>query len=396
MERTLKTMPMRDAKTALFWGAYASTRSDTDRENETNLHGAAEWLWRSIDVTGVDGSSVCFSLYRGWMPAYPETTGYIIPTFYRYARQFDRPRFAERATAMARWITTLQTAEGALPGSHYNEGITRPPSVFNTAQMIIGLVSAYEETGDLMFLTSADRAATWLAKEQEESGAWSRFAYRRGFSPSYYTRVCWPMLMTTIHTSNSIVRERAIRGLRHIAARVRDNGTVAGWGFADDRPAFTHTIAYTIRGFLEAGMLGDDLSEFLAIAEVSAMKLFRIMELRKKLAGAYDDQWRGANWYVCLTGNCQVAICWMRLFDLIGDVRLCNAACKAIDVVTARQKLKPMLLRSIAGAIPGSAPLFGRYLTFRYPNWAAKFYLDAIMMRNDRLSKIRQHPPVAP
>lgn len=395
MERNLNITPMRKTQSALYWGEYPGSRSATDRANEENLHGAADWLWRSIDVTGVEGSSVCFSLYRGWMPAYPETTGYIIPTFYRYARQFDRIRFGERATAMARWITTLQTPAGALPGSHYNEGITRPPSVFNTAQMIIGLVSAYEETGEEMFLISADRAATWLAKEQDEDGAWSRYAYRRGFSPSYYTRVCWPMLMTTIHTSNMLVRERAIHGLRHIAARARDNGVIGGWGFADDKPAFTHTIAYTIRGFLEAGMLDDELREFIAIAETSAMKLFRIMELRKRLAGAYDDQWRGANWYVCLTGNCQLAICWMRLFDLTHDVRLCNAACKAIDVVTSRQKLKPRLLKSITGAIPGSSPLFGRYLTFRYPNWAAKFYMDAIMMRNDRLSIIRQRPPVA-
>ncbi|HPF40655.1 MAG TPA: hypothetical protein P5081_10085 [Phycisphaerae bacterium] len=377
---------------ANVWGDYPSVRSETDRANEVNLHAAAQWLWRSIDVTGVEGSAVCFSWYRGWMPAYPETTGYIIPTFYRYGRQFSRPAYSERATRMARWIMTLQTDEGALPGSHYNEGIVRPPSVFNTGQMVIGLVAAYEETGDEAFLTSAHRAATWLAREQDDDGAWTRHAYRRGFSPSYYTRVCWPMLMTTLHTSDGFVRERAIRGLRGIAARMCANGVIGGWGFADNRPAFTHTIAYTIRGFLEASLLGEDLGEFRAVAEASAMKLFRILEIRKRLAGAYDDQWRGSSWYVCLTGNCQLAICWMRLFDINGDMRLVNAACKAIDVVTPRQKLRPKVMRMIAGAIPGSAPLCGRYLTFRYPNWAAKFYMDAIMMRNDRLSFIRQHP----
>lgn len=392
MEANAEISTSRTAKTALYWGEYPAP-SDTNAPNDENVHAAADWLLKSVDVTGVDGSSTCFRLYAGWSYAYPETTGYIIPTLYRYAARYNKPQFAERATAMARWVTTLQTDSGALPGGAFKPGITEPPSVFNSGQMIIGLVSAYEETGDAAFLDSAARAAKWLADEQDDSGAWQRHAYRAGFSPSYYTRVCWPMLMTTVHTNDTVVRDRAIRGLRYIAAKQKENGAIADWGFSPVKPAFTHTIAYTIRGFLESGMLGDDLREFLGVGETSAMKVFRILELRKRLAGAYDPKWRGSNWYTCLTGNCQLAICWLRLFDLNGDARLCNAACKAIDVVTRRQKLKPWLFRSIAGGIPGSAPVFGRYLTLRYPNWAAKFYMDAIMMRNDRLASIRQHAP---
>jgi len=34
----------------------------------------------------------------------------------------------------------------------------------------------------------------------------------------------------------------------------------------------------------------------------------------------------------------------------------------------------------VRGAIAGSYPLWGRYLRWRYPNWAAKFFLDALLL----------------
>jgi hypothetical protein len=32
-----------------------------------------------------------------------------------------------------------------------------------------------------------------------------------------------------------------------------------------------------------------------------------------------------------------------------------------------------------AGGLPGSYPFWGAYLRGRYPNWAAKFYIDLLM-----------------
>ena len=33
----------------------------------------------------------------------------------------------------------------------------------------------------------------------------------------------------------------------------------------------------------------------------------------------------------------------------------------------------------VRGGIAGSAPFYGRYERFTYPNWAAKFYIDALL-----------------
>ncbi len=40
----------------------------------------------------------------------------------------------------------------------------------------------------------------------------------------------------------------------------------------------------------------------------------------------------------------------------------------------------------IKGAIAGSFPLWGNYMTFVYPNWASKFFIDALMLL-DSLTK---------
>jgi hypothetical protein len=34
----------------------------------------------------------------------------------------------------------------------------------------------------------------------------------------------------------------------------------------------------------------------------------------------------------------------------------------------------------VRGAIAGSAPIWGAYSRFEFPNWAAKFFADALMM----------------
>ena len=37
------------------------------------------------------------------------------------------------------------------------------------------------------------------------------------------------------------------------------------------------------------------------------------------------------------------------------------------------------LVSLVRGGIAGSAPFYGRYERFTYPNWAAKFYVDALL-----------------
>ena len=49
------------------------------------LQAAIDWLCLTHDVTDRRGSSKGYSLLHGWLPAYPETTGYIIGTLLEHA-----------------------------------------------------------------------------------------------------------------------------------------------------------------------------------------------------------------------------------------------------------------------------------------------------------------------
>ena len=70
---------------------------------------------------------------------------------------------------------------------------------------------------------------------------------------------------------------------------------------------------------------------------------------------------------------------WTRIAQEAGGQELRDNARRAIAYVKGRQRLddRDPIVR---GAIAGSAPIWGRYSMFEFPNWAAKFFADALMM----------------
>ena len=75
---------------------------------------------------------------------------------------------------------------------------------------------------------------------------------------------------------------------------------------------------------------------------------------------------------------------WLRLYQLTGDARFLNAGLKAVDQAAAHQERLPS--PDTRGALPGSFPIWGRYAPLQYPNWAAKFLADSLMLREDCLA----------
>ena len=110
-------------------------------------------------------------------------------------------------------------------------------------------------------------------------------------------------------------------------------------------------------------------------------------ELRRRLAGTYDRGWRGDYTFTCLTGCAQMSLVWGRLFELTGDARYLNGVLKLNDfLVTLIDLTSPCL--GIRGGVKGSHPLWGPYMTCRFPSWAAKFTLDALFQEEDALARI--------
>ena len=89
-----------------------------------------------------------------------------------------------------------------------------------------------------------------------------------------------------------------------------------------------------------------------------------------------------------MPGNAQLALIWFQLFELDNDVRYIRAANNALDEV---KRAQVMHLRNpgLQGGIAGSAPIWGDYLHFALPNWAVKFFIDALLMKKEVMSNLQ-------
>ena len=77
-----------------------------------------------------------------------------------------------------------------------------------------------------------------------------------------------------------------------------------------------------------------------------------------------------------------MAIIFLRLYQIAQDARLLNDALRLIDYVKATQ-IVDCTNPGIRGAIPGSYPIWGGYTRFAYPNWATKFFIDALLLKGE-------------
>jgi hypothetical protein len=334
------------------------------------LAAAVEWLLRAHD-RGAGGVSYGYCLRGGWRPPYRETSGYILETFFDLAR---RPQFEAcrpRALAVARWLASVQEPDGSISNPRFGgDGI-----VFDTGQVLHGLVRAHAETGDRDFLAAAERAGAWLVRVADAGGRWTRHTYR-GIPHVYNARVAWALLR--LHALRPLADyERVARANLDWALAEQTPGGFESCAFEPGVPPFTHTLAYAIRGLLESGaLLGD--ARYLDAARRGADAVLRHLRADGFLPGRIGADGAARAAYCCLTGNCQMSIIWRMLAERTGDPRYRDAALRALDFVRARQDCRTRD-RDVRGAIQGSHPIWGGYAPFSYPNWAAKFFVDALL-----------------
>ena len=86
-----------------------------------------------------------------------------------------------------------------------------------------------------------------------------------------------------------------------------------------------------------------------------------------------------------------MALIWFRLHSLSRNLRLVNAALKAIDLVKLAQPMRNPN-PGLCGGIPGSDPIHGSYIEGAVPNWAAKYFIDALLEKQRVLSELRTEP----
>ena len=351
-------------------------------------HAAADWLMRAQSASPDDGVSLGYfpcDMAGGWFPSYPETTGYIIPTLFDYATTYGNAAARQRALAAAAWECAVQMASGAVQGGPVCAPDRQCAAVFNTGMVLQGWSAAWRASGEQRFLDSAVRAAEFLVNDMDSEG------HLRTHGPfvsqtriKTYNILCgWGLVRAGQDAKDGRFIDAASRMADATCSQQLPNGWFENNDLEDPTRALTHTIGYTLQGLVEIGAeLGR--RELIDAARRGVEAIIPRIGANGYLAGRFDRNWRAASRSCCLTGSAQLAIVMYRLDELDGTSDFRPSADKLVDFLKAVQRLDCADVNA-NGAIPGSFPIFGEYMTAGYPNWATKYFLDAVLLQKKYL-----------
>jgi tetratricopeptide (TPR) repeat protein len=341
-------------------------------EDQQHLEAAVQWLKRAHDFSPDDGVSWGYSLKGGWRPSYRETSGYIAETFFDLAKHTQDNDAWERTITISKWLVSVQNDDGSISDPRYGNG----GIVFDTGQVLQGLIRAYEETQNPDFLKASEAAGDWLVRVADDTGRWTKNTHL-GVPHVYNTRVAWQLLK--LHTiSPNADRERVGRANLDWALSQQKHGWFDQCAFRPEDAPFTHNIAYALRGLLESGYLLND-QKYIDAAIAGATAMIPHIGADGFIPGQFDRNGQPEGNYCCLTGNCQLGIIWLKLFQQTGDRIYYDSAKSSLQYVMSTQDIHTPDL-NIRGAIKGSQPIWGKYTRLSYPNWATKFFIDGLLL----------------
>lgn len=369
-----------------FFTKSFTKASFDNREKEKSLSLAINWLL-SAQKNMIDGGFGTFYIVNRWTTSYPETSGYIIPTLYQFAQLHPEKKeeIEKSIFRCADWLVDIQKPSGGWQSAYMEHN--RPEVIFNTGQVIRGLIIAYSITNNEKYLSSMMKACDWMVNTQEENGSWIKTAYMN--EPRVYdSYVSHPLLMVNEIIKNArpdepLGRENyksaAIKNLDWVLSQQQQNGW---FNNADNTQKYNsrpilHTIAYTIDGLINCGILLNE-NKYIEAGKKSADKLLNIFNEHGFLNGRFDNTWMSSE-YMINTGCAQMSIIWSKQYDLTSEEKYAIAASKMNDELVYIQRSCLTIKGEGNGAIPGSFPIWGKYEPFGFPNWATKYFVDALM-----------------
>lgn len=352
-----------------------------ERPLQEHLSEAVDWILRAQQATPDGGVAHSWDIRRQcWHASYPETTGYIIPTLIDYADLFGAEHCRPAALRMADWEIDEQLPDGGVrAGTMAAEVVV--PTIFNTGQVLFGWARAFVATAEPRYADALRRAADWLVAAQDADGCWRRFP--SPFAPghpekAYNTRSAFGLVRAWQALGEPRWLDAAKANAEWALGVALPNAFLPHNCLTDDVNPLTHTLAYSIRGLLEIGVAtGAQRYVDHAIRMIDAIG--RHQRADGALPGRYTPDWQPACNWSCLTGNSQLAINWWRLARITGDKRF-EAPARAATRFNMRAQDLRVQDPHRRGGIKGSHPVDEDYMTWRYPNWAAKFFCDALML----------------
>lgn len=349
-------------------------KQSTKLSSDAHLVKAMKWLSLAQNSSKDDGVSEGYHFLHGWLPSYPETTGYIIETFFDYNVIKNDQRYRTKAIRMADWLVSIQNSDGSIPDSYFKNKM-----VFDTGMVIFGLSRTYNETGDVKYRKAAIRAADWLIDVQEEEGSWIKFS-TDDIPHTYYSRVAWSLLTAHSITGNDRYKRCCKRNIEWCLKQQDADGwfNKASFNLKNHHKPFTHTIAYTLRGILEAGMYLEEQRYIDAVTLALDNQMKNIKE-DGYASGTYGKHWKAHEKFNCLTGNAQLAIIYNKAYLATGNDSYRKIAKHMNEYLRRKQELRTSNI-NIHGALAGSYPIWGDYIHYCYPNWATKFLAESLIV----------------
>lgn len=267
-------------------------------------------------------------VHSGHADAYPEVTGYLIPTLLQCGER-------ELASRLVRWLLCIQRADGSYTSWH---GV---PYIFDTGQVLRGLLAAANLVPQA--LEAARRAADYLCGRMVEGGrgGWGN-RYSGAIPESVHLYVLPPLLQAAEILEKPGYREAAERCLEYYC----------GHKDALQISTLTHFLGYELEALIDLGRA--DL----------AMPILNTLREQQAADGSVRAA-DGARW-VCAPGLAQLAVCWYKIGQW-------EPADEALAWLEAHQQPSGGFLGSYG---PGAS-----YFPDVEVPWAAKFYLDAHLLR---------------
>jgi uncharacterized protein YyaL (SSP411 family) len=369
---------------------YLRNRTYSKKSEIDHLVLAIQWICCAQDAINDGGVARSYSFIynpyfkrKGWIPSYPETTGYIIPTMFDYANLVGNQEIYDRAIRMADWECDVQMENGAVQGGTIDQSPI--PAIFNTGQVIFGWLRAFQETKKEKYLNCAIKAGKFLVEQQSKDGSWRNYSsiYTNISAvpvQTYNTRTAWALLLLFSICMDPVFKETAIRNVDFSLKQQSDNGWFEFNCLFDPSQPLLHTIAYSVEGILEIGIFLRN-QYYINSAKKTVDAIIEKLRDNGKLPGRFNNRWEPTVTWSCLTGDAQIAVICGRLFQLTKDRRYLDCMSK-INRYLERVQLLRTNNQNIYGGISGSDPLHGHYGRFEILNWAVKFFADALMLVN--------------
>jgi malonyl-CoA O-methyltransferase len=276
--------------------------------------------------------------------SYQEVTGYLIPTLNNWGEK-------NLAQELAFWEISVQRPDGAF------SAIDGVPYTFDTAQVVRGFLSVIAAVPKVE--GNMRRACDYIENNISKEGkvmTFSKDALKLSdgsYLSEYGNLYVLPPLM---EAGNKLQEPKYVNAPKRALNYYREKEDIVE--FKSEFSTFSHFFGYMLEALIDLGEI-----------DLAKEGLKQVIKIQRKDGSI--PAYPGANW-VCSTGIAQLAICLYKL-------GYNNPADQAMTYLEKKQ--------NNSGGFYGSFGRGANYFPQEEISWAVKFFLDALILKNDLTGK---------